>query len=623
MNRLETVPFSVKGASAGRLTDSVKRLLVTVSVAGLIAGADGVRGALPGIPPAGVANAAEVLDVRVGRHPDRTRIVFDVAAPVRYGYRYGAAHELLIALEGGAPGGPEFSGAAGLVEGLRRADPDGRRYIASLRGPAKVDRIFYLPPADAGTSGAAPYRLVIDLVEVPRSEWSALVASTTPRRSDPAPASETEPAPERTPARLETPTPETAYSAGPAGSGPADSEDADHDSQRETPPPVALSADDNLFDGFSMGGYVQVEGRAYTQSSREDGPRRQSASVALAPRFDYTWGGGRQFVSFAPFARIDSNDSNRTHVDIRELKWVGAFDRLEFSIGIDTVFWGVAESWHLVNIINQIDFVEDIRREEMLGQPMAVASWDSPAGLFSFYAMTHHRDRKFPGPDGRPRGPLLVDTRQAFYESDHDKWRFDWAARWSHHIGPVDVALSHFSGTARDPVFVPGVNADGDPVLIPRYDLIDQTSVEFQATFDALLLKFEGLRRWQPGQNFYSAVGGFEYTVFNAFGQSDIGFLMEYLWDQRGGRPDMPFDNDLFAGLRWSANDMAGTTFLAGSIFDLDSSAKFVNVEARRRFGNHWSMSLDARLLIGLPESDPFHPFGDDDFIQLRLERHF
>ncbi len=559
--------------------------------------------------------AAEVLDVRVGRHPDRTRLVFDLGSPVRYGYRYGEAFEITVALEGGAPGGPEVTETAGLVAAVRRSDPEGRRYVIKLRDAARVDRIFYLAP-----SGKGPYRLVIDLVKTPRAEWSALVASTTPAEpepSKPAPATQT---PATEPAVLPESVPETEAQ-------PETEASAEPESETKTVPPetpVALTPKSDLFDGLSISGSIQAEGRVFTQDSREPGPSNQTASVALTPRVDYTWNGGRQIISFAPFARIDAQDTNRTHFDIRELKWVGAFDRFEVRLGIDTVFWGVTESVHLVDIINQDDMLEDIDAEDKLGQPMAVVSYDSPAGLFSFYAMTYHRQRHFAGAYGRPRGPLLIDTSQTQYESKDGRWHFDWAARWSQVFGPVDVAVSHFHGTSRDPLFVAGVNSGGQPVLVPRYNIIDQTSLEFQATVDALLLKFEGYHRWQPGRNYFAAAGGFEYTFFNAIGSSDIGVLSEYLWDQRGRQQtDNPFEDDLFAGLRWTANDVAGTTILAGSIFDLHTQARFVNIEASRRFGNNWTLSLDARLLLTVPVTDPLFVYSDDDFIQLRLERHF
>lgn len=543
--------------------------------------------------------AAEVLDVRVGYHTDRTRLVFDLASPVRYGYRYNEPYEITIALEGGAPGGPEFGREAGLISSVRRLDPAGRRYAIELKDAARIDRIFYLAPEDGG-----PYRLVVDLVETPRSQWAALMASTAP----PEPP---EPEPEPEPVPAPAPVPEPVAEA-PAEPVPDPSEET-----------VLLSPDDSLFDGMSVGGYAQVEGRAFTQNSREPGPDDVTGSVALAPRFDYTWNGGRQLVSFAPFARVDAVDDKRTHVDIRELKWVGAFDRFEVRLGIDTQFWGVTESVHLVDILNQDDMLEDIDGEDKLGQPMAVLSWDSEAGLFSLYAMTYHRERKFAGRKGRPRGPLLIDTGQTQYESGHEEWHFDWAARWSHVMGPFDVAVSHFHGTSRDPVFVMGVGDVGQPVLIPRYNIIDQTGVELQGTFEAMLLKFEGFHRGQPGRNYFAAAGGFEYTIFNAFGMSDLGVLVEYLWDERDDAADTPFEDDIFAGLRWSANDIAGTTVLAGSIFDLDTKAKFVNIEASRRFGNNWTLSLDARLLLTVPATDPFYVYSDDDFIQLRLERHF
>ena len=43
----------------------------------------------------------------------------------------------------------------------------------------------------------------------------------------------------------------------------------------------------------------------------------------------------------------------------------------ELRLGLDRVFWGVAELHNLVDIVNQLDLVEHPRDRPKLGQPMA------------------------------------------------------------------------------------------------------------------------------------------------------------------------------------------------------------------------------------------------------------
>ena len=47
----------------------------------------------------------------------------------------------------------------------------------------------------------------------------------------------------------------------------------------------------------------------------------------------------------------------------------------KFRVGVGKVFWGVTESQHLVDIINQTDLVENIDTEDKLGQPMLETTW--------------------------------------------------------------------------------------------------------------------------------------------------------------------------------------------------------------------------------------------------------
>ena len=57
--------------------------------------------------------------------------------------------------------------------------------------------------------------------------------------------------------------------------------------------------------------------------------------------------------TFQPFIRIDQQDEERSHFDIRELAWLHVGNDWELRTGIRKVFWGVNESQHLVDIINQ------------------------------------------------------------------------------------------------------------------------------------------------------------------------------------------------------------------------------------------------------------------------------
>ncbi len=136
---------------------------------------------------------------------------------------------------------------------------------------------------------------------------------------------------------------------------------------------------------------------------------------------------------------------------------------------------------------------------------------------------------------------------------------------------------------------MPALTDTGELVLAPHYPQIRQTSLDLQATKGDWLWKLEALHRSGQDDPYNAATGGFEYTTVGiAETDMDLGLLMEYLYDERGETAPVPFENDLFIGLRLTANDAQSSELLTGIIQDLDSSALMFNLEASRRLGSAW-----------------------------------
>ena len=79
----------------------------------------------------------------------------------------------------------------------------------------------------------------------------------------------------------------------------------------------------------------------------------------------------------------------------------------------------------------------------------------------------------------------------------------------------------------------------------------------------------------------------------------------------------------MMLGLRLTLNDVQSSELLAGSIFDLESQARFFLVEASRRLGDNWKLSLDAYIYSNMPVEDPAYGFRHEDFVQLELAWYF
>ena len=371
-------------------------------------------------------------------------------------------------------------------------------------------------------------------------------------------------------------------------------------------------------------GNISLDSRVFFHDAQHAGQGDNSVSVALEPEYYVDWDGGNQRLVVQPFFRFDANDDERTHADLRELYWQGGFGDVELKVGVAKVFWGVAESNHLVDIINQTDFVENIDGEDKLGQPMVNLALIKDWGTLDFFVLPYFRERTFAGKEGRLRTSLVVDTDNPTFESSSEEHHVDLAVRWSHYIGDWDIGLAHFSGTSREATLVPGLDGDGNPVLIPHYQQIDQTSLDLQATKGDWLWKLEAISSRNDNGRYSAFVGGFEYTLVGLFDTvHDLGLLLEYHFDDRKGLATSGLQNDVFAGLRWVLNDVHSTEMLAGAVMDADSQATFVSIEASRRIGIAWKVSVEARVFSNMDSSEPLYHLREADYVELRIAKYF
>ena len=420
---------------------------------------------------------------------------------------------------------------------------------------------------------------------------------------------------------------------------------------------------------------LEAEGRWFYQT--EEAPVLGSAAATLELFQD--WDDGEQRVVAELFGRYDDNDDARTHGDVRELYYHAIGQDFEFRLGARRVFWGVTESRHLVDIINQTDFVEDIDAETKLGQPMMNLALIRDFGTIDLFLMPYQRARTFPGEEGYPRLPLPVHAHEARYESAQAQRHLDYALRYVNSFGPVDLGLAWFDGTAREPRLLPCLrrgarDPNGDPfpgttdgpncdlgsaipdpgapqqivpilqalgfaptdqaaaqsffanlVLVPHYDRLRQASVDAQAVVESLALKLEAASREQQDRSTWAGVAGFEYTFGDVWATgADIGLLAEYLYDEREDLLATLFDDEIFVGGRLALNDVAGSQLLAGVIASRERfDNRLYGVEASRRLTDDWRLSLEARIFSAVPDDAPTAFFADQDFVTLTLERFF
>eukprot|EP00456_Euglypha_rotunda_P032926 TRINITY_DN25547_c0_g1_i1.p1 TRINITY_DN25547_c0_g1~~TRINITY_DN25547_c0_g1_i1.p1 ORF type:complete len:453 (-),score=31.48 TRINITY_DN25547_c0_g1_i1:125-1483(-) len=428
-------------------------------------------------------------------------------------------------------------------------------------------------------------------------------------------------------------------------------------------------------------GGLQLESRSFVQHARWPGQTDDHNDLSLAMQLDYLgrWPSQAWSLQATIFGRIDEQDSSRSHADVRELNLRYSGEYLTVNAGIRQLFWGSVEAVHLVDVVNQSDWLESPDGQQKLGQPAISVSHSFEQGTLELFALPYFREREYPDSQGRLRPFIPVDAAQARYESDEGNRHVDYAARASININDLDFSLSYFRGTKREPRFdfeysgvgiqfsgcsllEPGCSIlpsyrPSDPRLVPIYDQMEQYGVELLYTAEQWIFKAEAVHQHSIPQSFWAAAAGLEYNLGAVSSSAwDWTLLLEYYRDSRGtlspGSPQgmaistlasngtfrleqlpelrdlqilsySPFQDDVFFGGRLALNDTASTEALAGVFIDTQTGAKMSIVKGGRRLGERWRLTLEATAYFDVPVLDPLYNFKQDSYVRLQLTRYF
>ncbi len=385
--------------------------------------------------------------------------------------------------------------------------------------------------------------------------------------------------------------------------------------------PVLLCVAGAAVAEWDIRGNINAQTQVFVASSQHQAEQRSNLSLSGESEFYHTVGESGSFT-ITPFFRADQSDQNRSHVDLREMIYNYSSDKWEFNAGLGKVFWGVAESVNLVDVINQFDSVEGIGTSDKLGQPLINLSLLRDWGNIDLFVLPGFRQRTFPGIDGRPRTPFVIDTDNAQYESSAEDKHVDVAARVSLTAGDWDLGAHIFHGTARNALIQFNSNT---ATLVPFYYQTTQLGVDAQATLESWLLKAEMTYNTSDAITDHAEwVTGFEYS-FYGIGNSDtdLGVVTEWLYDDRDEAQGQPFQNDLLIGLRFALNDAQSTDALIGVFFDLDGGGQVLSLDASRRLGESFRLSTSAYLWLDTTDDPVLNSFRDEDFIQLEIGYFF
>lgn len=403
-------------------------------------------------------------------------------------------------------------------------------------------------------------------------------------------------------------------------------------------PTVAYPA--GFFNEVDISGRLSTEAWLYPQSAAYPDQRSYAGGLALETTFYFENEEGTS-ITVTPFLRYDAGDPDRTYADFLEAYLLMYGDigngEWELRLGIDRVFWGVVELRSLVDIINQTDVIEHPNEKIKMGQPMAHLTWSGDWGALELFATTWHRARIYPGRHGRQRYQIVVDNYMTSYESDAKKWHVDLASRYTGLFGPLEIGLSLFDGTNREPTLLPR-NIDFELVLVPHYEKIRQFGVDAQLTMGSLLLKLEAIYRTGASnsrfilhlnnfeeEDYAAFVLGSEYTLYSIWGSnSDLVLFAEWAYDGRGRWATNALENDLFIAARLGLNDPQSTEFIVSVLGSLNKSSRVLAGEFKRRLSSdNWFLHIETSAFLNIDEEDFIYYVRRDSFIKVNLAYSF
>ena len=102
---------------------------------------------------------------------------------------------------------------------------------------------------------------------------------------------------------------------------------------------------------------------------------------------------------------------------------------------------------------------------------------------------------------------MIVDTDRPHYLSAAKNKRMDLPLGGAIIFDQLEVAISHFSGTSREPRFI--LTNENLKELVPLYEVIDQTGFEFQYLLGSFAIKSEIISRSGQEDRFTAATYGF------------------------------------------------------------------------------------------------------------------
>lgn len=320
---------------------------------------------------------------------------------------------------------------------------------------------------------------------------------------------------------------------------------------------------------------------------------------------------GRIFVNW------DTEDNQRRYIDVREASFYYQHEKLRFGLGVDTFFWGVAESINLVNVLNQSDVMESIDGKVKLGQPFLSLNQRYDDGDFSVYFLPIFREQNFPL---RPNYGLPI-AEQPLYEDG--RRRGGIAMRRLFYFDQGEFALSYFAGTRRSPLLVQSQLNPQE--LTPYYVQTQNAMLDGVYLFENFTLKLELKVGDEQNSNFTAFNFGVEYPIYDLFeGIEEITLISEFLFDDRDAQGENHGQNDLFIGTKFDFGHSYSSRVRVLYSYDFDFKSQYAEVNYEYRINDYFRLKSKFIKVLSAPVEDTrLYALKDEQYLKLDLHYAF
>jgi hypothetical protein len=161
--------------------------------------------------------------------------------------------------------------------------------------------------------------------------------------------------------------------------------------------------------------------------------------------------------------------------------------------------------------------------------------------------------------------------------------------------------------------------------LTPYYQEIRQYGLTAVYVQRDAQLRFEGFHREAAGESFSAAIVGSDYAFHDVLGGSGtLTVGLEYHYDGRSERhPVTVYEDDLFLGFNFRANDTNDSTVDFGVFYDLDEASQIYSLSMSRRFGDRTRVSINANHVNASSALDTLSSVDGSSFIEFSVSTFF